>query len=68
MPVDPRVQEFPRMLFRGKDDAETLVVATADEKAAALANGWRVKLLPGEAADEYLPSEQPSKKGRKAAE
>lgn len=54
MPVHAFVNEFPRMLFRGDD---TRVVANADEKAAALADGWSVRLLPGETADEYAMPE-----------
>lgn len=71
MPVHAFLNEFPRMLFRGDD---TRVVANADEKAAALAYGWSVRLLPGETADEYATPDvpaadaEPKKKGRGAKE
>lgn len=62
MPIDPRVNEFPRMLFKGK--ADTCVVQNADEKSARLAEGWVVRLLPGESPEDYAPTESP-KKGRR---
>lgn len=38
--------EYPRMLFRTVDGEErTTAVQNADEKAAALANGWQIKPL-----------------------
>ena len=37
------MQEFPRMLFRGED---TIVVADAEQKAAALAEGYETRWLP----------------------
>lgn len=51
------------MLFKGDD---TRIVKSLDEKAQALADGWEVRLLPGETADEYPAS--PPKKSRKSAE
>lgn len=79
MPVHPTVNEFPRMLFRGADEK---IVINAEQKAAALADGWTVRLLPGETADEYaapapVPADDapaavvpdpPKKKGRPAKE
>jgi hypothetical protein len=47
--IDPRFTEFPRMLFKG-DDA--CVVSDADAKAQKLAQGWKLKLLPGETLEE----------------
>lgn len=62
MPVAHYVTEFPRMLFRGDDD--TCVVHDATEKAARLAEGWTVRLLPGETEDEYPPVAAPKRRGR----
>lgn len=65
MPIDPRLTEFPRMLFKGEDSC---VVATADQKAAKLAEGWVVRLLPGESEDEYPPVlPEPRRRGRPPA-
>lgn len=50
MPPFHTITEYPRMLFKGD---ETLVVTSADAKAAALGDGWQVRLLPGETLDEY---------------
>lgn len=37
--------DYPRMLFKGD---ETRVVANADEKAAALADGWNARWIPSD--------------------